>query len=325
MAEQRYHLNPKTGNPNICRANPDNCPYGPVPHYGSKEEARAGYEASQQDELFAGPARLDVRLNKHGFLEKDLEDFAAPKGVYCPHCGIATSAQEAAILIGNEFVSCHGCESRYDLVEARIDLTPENPSSKFLQDEEVLNATWYHATSHEYWLEEIDGDPNDLEVHVGTEAAAFDRAITEYASHGRWGHSFYLYELKLAPDSRLKGGVDGDENGKLLEDEDTDVVRYLNRWEDMASISLAVRPGKVIVGDRREVSLDEAHRRLTPYNITPQDFEEEKVSPLTQYLDDERLRRLAELEKEELESIDRAGDIFERAMERIISASAKER
>lgn len=42
----RYHINPETGRPNICRAKtPDACKYAKdgesVPHYDSKEEARA--------------------------------------------------------------------------------------------------------------------------------------------------------------------------------------------------------------------------------------------------------------------------------------------
>lgn len=45
----RYHLNPKTGDPGVCRATVA-CPYGDLArdHYGSKEEARAAYERAQQ-------------------------------------------------------------------------------------------------------------------------------------------------------------------------------------------------------------------------------------------------------------------------------------
>lgn len=52
---RRYHINPKTGRPNICRAQtPERCEYaqnGEVPeHYDTKEEARAGYEKSMSDQ-----------------------------------------------------------------------------------------------------------------------------------------------------------------------------------------------------------------------------------------------------------------------------------
>lgn len=53
---RRYHINPDTGRPNICRAQtPERCEYaqnGEVPeHYNSKEEARAGYEKQMAAEL----------------------------------------------------------------------------------------------------------------------------------------------------------------------------------------------------------------------------------------------------------------------------------
>lgn len=50
----RYHINGKTGRPNICRAQPGNCPLGAdKPHYDSKEEAKAGLEKGlSQDKSF---------------------------------------------------------------------------------------------------------------------------------------------------------------------------------------------------------------------------------------------------------------------------------
>lgn len=43
----KYHINPKTGNPGLCKAK-DNCPFGGADeHYSSKDVARAAYEASK--------------------------------------------------------------------------------------------------------------------------------------------------------------------------------------------------------------------------------------------------------------------------------------
>lgn len=51
-----YHINPDTGNPNVCRAQQDNCPFGwPDEHFESKAEARAAYEASNKS--FKRPAK----------------------------------------------------------------------------------------------------------------------------------------------------------------------------------------------------------------------------------------------------------------------------
>lgn len=50
----KYHINPETGNPGVCRATKQ-CRFGSAnEHYGSKDEARAAYERSQ------GPQPVEV-------------------------------------------------------------------------------------------------------------------------------------------------------------------------------------------------------------------------------------------------------------------------
>ena len=47
----KYHISPTTGNPNLCRAEQRACPLGgDAPHYASKEEARAAFEAAHGGE-----------------------------------------------------------------------------------------------------------------------------------------------------------------------------------------------------------------------------------------------------------------------------------
>lgn len=66
----RYHINPKTGRPNICRAQtPERCEYAKdgeaPPHYDSKEEARAGYEeqmSAQTVSTVSSDFSVDERL-----------------------------------------------------------------------------------------------------------------------------------------------------------------------------------------------------------------------------------------------------------------------
>jgi len=44
-----FHVNPKTGNPSVCRAKTGNCPFGEITeHYESKEDARLSYEKKQE-------------------------------------------------------------------------------------------------------------------------------------------------------------------------------------------------------------------------------------------------------------------------------------
>jgi hypothetical protein len=45
----KYHINPQTGNPGLCRAQSGNCPFGSDDeHYPSKQEARTAFEVQQK-------------------------------------------------------------------------------------------------------------------------------------------------------------------------------------------------------------------------------------------------------------------------------------
>lgn len=66
----KYHINPATGNPNVCRARAGGCPFASEDnHYDTKEDARAAYEASMDGSLvsFAGEARMDAHQSKSDF------------------------------------------------------------------------------------------------------------------------------------------------------------------------------------------------------------------------------------------------------------------
>lgn len=276
MAERRFHINPETGRPNICRAKtPEGCSYFGEDHYDSREEAQAAYERSQEDNLLQKPVsrQLPVELNSRGYLREDFAALAAPKGIYCPGCGRATNHREAVLLINSDWANCE-CGVRYDLGDAKVELPADSESYRFLQSkEEVLKATWYHATSREDWLQEVDPELGHFEVHMGTEAAAFDRGLSEYALHQRQGEDFILYEVELDPTAEVADEIIRDENGAVLRESSSDVVRYINLWEDMASVSLAVKPEKVRIKSSRAVTRDEAHRRISLYNVDP-DFED---------------------------------------------------
>lgn len=49
----RYHINPDTGNANICRATFGNCPYEKeiAEHYASKQEAQSAYEEHMENPI----------------------------------------------------------------------------------------------------------------------------------------------------------------------------------------------------------------------------------------------------------------------------------
>ena len=69
---RRYHINPKTGRPNICHAKtPERCIYakdGQIPeHYDSKEEAREAYEKQMESEMVSSVSSRDTVT--YSFLE----------------------------------------------------------------------------------------------------------------------------------------------------------------------------------------------------------------------------------------------------------------
>jgi len=285
MANRRFHINPETGKANICQAKvPANCRYFGQDHYDSREEAQAAYERSQEAELLGEPKRKNTDqpsealrllttsaedLNERGYLREHVAAQASPRGVFCANCNRPIDYRQASNLINDEWAYCE-CGVRYDFNGIRVELPEDSPSKKFLESkDEVLKATWYHATDKADWLQEIDTDRGHFEVHMGTEAAAFDRALTEYASHQSWGKDFILYEVELDPSATVADEVAKDENHSVLRGKKDDVIRYINLWEDMASVSLAVNHEKVRIKSSRPVTKDEAHRRISIYNVDP--------------------------------------------------------
>lgn len=92
----RYHMNPKTGNPNKCSAKQGNCPFkseagSEATHYASAGEARVGYEqemeaktqAARESKKLASraiaPLNSDGTRNVNFFTESELDELEAMK------------------------------------------------------------------------------------------------------------------------------------------------------------------------------------------------------------------------------------------------------
>lgn len=115
---------------------------------------------------------------------------------------------------------------------------------------------WYHSTKNKDWAEAIQN--SDVPVHLGTEQAAFERAIENVGSTG--DEKYYLFKVKLKPFARIANNICPDLYDKwseTLEDlqENTrgrDFVRYVNSYEDSGSISLFGNPQMFDVVDMTE-------------------------------------------------------------------------
>lgn len=99
-----YHINPKTGNANICRAQLGKCPYEKdlADHYDTKDEAQQAYEKNMEEQVSKGTElllkytstqrtilqmfnnneidenrdTLDYLVNRRKHIEKAIEDLA---------------------------------------------------------------------------------------------------------------------------------------------------------------------------------------------------------------------------------------------------------
>lgn len=148
-----------------------------------------------------------------------------------------------------------GDESMVDELDVHI-----LPSSvRFLDTDTTRENVWYHSTKVENWAEEVSqlrptfvcGSNEMLSVpyvHVGTLDAAMAR-FDDTKHEAGW-----LYEIRIKDEAVLAREVYEDRNdweqyvrtgffeGILEDKKQCDVIRYVNRWESVGSISLIMDP-----------------------------------------------------------------------------------
>lgn len=259
-----FHINPSTGDVGSCRAKSGNCPFGgSEEHYSTAAAARGAFEASVTDT----PRKLSKsKLGDDGYLKSEYVSAIPPYGVSCSVCGERAPMDQVRALIANEYARC-GCGERYLLDEARIKVVPGTESHRFTDPKEVTKAVWYHATKQEDWLEGAD----DFDVHVGVEAAAFDRALSILAPHSASAKPFYIYEVTVDEDATVDSEISAEtENYGINGSGDGEVIRYVNRYEAPGTISLFLKSSKLKVKSKRLVQPQEAHEYLSVYNISPE-------------------------------------------------------
>lgn len=269
-----YHINPETGNPGICRTTPDRCPYGKegALHYDSKEEARAAYEETQE----ARAASELVELDGDGYLAESELAKLKVYGMSCPKCGVELDARSHNAGEDNEAVCSNGHSTFID--ELTVQMTPDNPSYKFLDKQAVKDEVWYHSSLSPNWLDSVDEDDEESTVHVGVEDSSYDRALWDYAGKRyREPQAFYLYEVRIVPEAAISDKIS---QSNYTVDRETerdldegiapeDVTRYHNTVEGPGSISLIAKPKMLEIIGVRRIEPDVAQRRLSIMNINP--------------------------------------------------------
>lgn len=201
----------------------------------------------------------------------------AQSAFVCMSCDAPLSKSwEKALLNGLDDYQCLcGEDSQVD--ELDIHILPS--SVQFLDARVTRESVWYHSTAVQNWDEEVSklrptfvcgGNemPSVPYVHVETLESAMTRFNDAGADAG------WLYRIRIKEEAVLAGEVYEDQNdweqwvrtGFFEERKQCDVIRYVNRWESVGSISLIMDPRFLEVVKLSPLQKKAAKKKATGYS-----------------------------------------------------------
>jgi hypothetical protein len=249
----RYHINPETGKPGICRAE-IKCRFGAkAEHYATKEEARGAFE-----EVVKNSAELFSTIKK--------AEVANHTSACCKSCGApVTVANHAKLLTTKKSPVC-ACGSTLTVSKIRLEVRPESES--LLTIEGARATTFYHATVRRNWGSSLTN--SDRLIHMGEKDAAVDRALTWYNNRPSPTTVWALYELRLKKRATMgkkltDSGVDIAD--KLPNPRKGDYHPYVNRYEAPGSVSAVVPASAVEIVSVRPIRFQELYEAPSLYNL----------------------------------------------------------
>jgi hypothetical protein len=221
------HINPDKNNPISERS-------FPAPIIAMREEVRVGEDTKWQ---------------------------VAPEGktAYgCYHCGTFYTAEER---IEHEKPENHGdcfvCGEYFMNTDAEVAVLPS--SIQYFDKDTVRSSLWYHATATSDWHNNVNTgeDETTAIVHLGTLESAIARAkwINEFEEPGE-EHEWTIHVVSLEPNIPIADEVIADDDFEPLNVakartnpryEADGATRYVNRYEETGSISLAINAEKIKV------------------------------------------------------------------------------
>jgi hypothetical protein len=148
--------------------------------------------------------------------------------------------------------NCANCNEE---VEEASDAGPLLKRSEvmFFSDDETKRASWYHSSDSPDWEERI-ADGTITSVHAGSLNAAEDRVT----GLGRKNDTTWVYELRIKPEASVDPNIFNDdpvnESAWKKQEDKSDVVRYMNLYEDSGSISVLLNSSQVEVVGKHQVS-----------------------------------------------------------------------
>lgn len=189
----------------------------------------------------------------------------------CVHCSFINSlSAEDYVGSAEAMMACTKCGDDFNFGPAVIALT--NSEDPALDDAALPKLAWYHTTTDPEWprsmkpladdelqhlrerarwsedqIERYRIPRENQAIHLGTYEAAVDSMLRRMRNQGDQQSVFYLHRVRLRPDVVIEPGR-RDENSAIaakitifdLANDGVDGIRYLNAYEAIGSLSLAV-------------------------------------------------------------------------------------
>lgn len=274
-----WHCNPETGNVGRCYAEKGKCPFPEALHNRLPEASAQAFEvlmdkdfleslskgkrklesySLQNEKIFPIFSKADERSDPAHFTLAEVEVAMAGAKVSCQECGKALGGDNpgiAAITMETygQGVECANCSETVWNTEAVIEPNVNSPTYGAVEADNVKRMTWYHFSENPHWDQSILEDEELSYVHLGGEVAAADRAYSIGGSS-----AYYLYVVSVAEDAQVEDEIEQDDESDYKPSGEKDVYRYLNRYEDIGSISVAVKPSKIKIHGKASFTREQA-------------------------------------------------------------------
>lgn len=169
---------------------------------------------------------------------------------------------------------CSACGEEFNFGRAVIDL--RDPDDAALDDSRLPQLAWYHTTTDPDWPRssnllaagEFDASRKDdlhegrrraygkrqenQALHLGTYEAAIESMLRRMRNQNDRDSTFYLYRIRIRGGLAIESGWRDENHAEAatitateLSNDGLDVIRYLNAYESMGSISVAVVRGSI--------------------------------------------------------------------------------
>lgn len=251
----------KAKNPGACRYHGATTP-AETEHLEKEVLFGTGFVAARDGELFSTETNdRTAFLHKRTYMlgTDDAWEISpeGSSGANCK-CGAYLSRSQTEELC-YQSTTCRVCQKRINNISELAAPSISHDSQRFLDDEEVRNASWFHITTDPEWASNVSEKVELPVVHVGTENAAQDR-LTMIQDDLRYGDKVYMYEVKVKPEIDIIPEVTGDgdqfqaKTASARENHQRGrISRYVNSWEDAGSISLLIEGNMFSVVSRTEI------------------------------------------------------------------------